>query len=57
MSRKNKRSSKFSFRKSKRKISRAKKSRESIREVGKELAVSTSIKIEDLKRKLKNPDN
>ena len=36
---------------------KAKKSRESIREVGKELAVSTSIKIEDLKRKLKNPDN
>ena len=36
---------------------KAKKSRESIREISKELAVSTSIKIEDLKRKLKNPDN
>ena len=36
---------------------KAKKSRESIRKVGKELAVSTSIKIEDLKRKMKNPDN
>ena len=36
---------------------KAKKSRESIREVSKELAVSTSIKIEDLKRKMKNPDN
>lgn len=36
---------------------KAKKSRESIRKVSKELTASTSVKIEDLKRKLKNPDN